>query len=76
MNNFHLNSDESINGISMADLEALIIEMVEKVLKKEDSMIFQSQHPPKAFLDTFGSWEDTRTVEEIVDDIYSSRTIS
>jgi len=33
-------------------------------------------NPPQAFLETFGSWEDTRTAEEIIDDIYSSGSVS
>ncbi|NDJ21918.1 hypothetical protein GS682_09780 [Nostoc sp. B(2019)] len=33
-------------------------------------------HTSEAFLKTFGTWEDTRTAEEIVDEIYSSRTVS
>ncbi|MEH1957420.1 CopG family transcriptional regulator [Nostoc sp.] len=46
-----------------------------------DEIIFSSEQQPKAnasegFLETFGSWEDTRTAEEIVDEIYSSRTVS
>jgi hypothetical protein len=30
----------------------------------------------EAFLATFGSWEDTREAEEIIDDIYMHRTVS
>ncbi|MEH1773210.1 MAG: CopG family transcriptional regulator [Nostoc sp.] len=46
-----------------------------------DEIIFSSEQQPKpnaseGFLETFGSWEDTRTAEEIVDEIYSSRTVS
>lgn len=32
--------------------------------------------PPQEFLDIFGSWEDNRSAEEIIEDIYSSRTFS
>ncbi|MEH2399436.1 hypothetical protein [Nostoc sp.] len=44
-----------------------------------NEIIFSSEeqpksHSPQAFLETFGTWEDTRTTEEIIDDIYSSRT--
>ncbi|MDZ8106975.1 MAG: ribbon-helix-helix protein, CopG family [Nostoc sp. DedQUE12a] len=46
-----------------------------------NEVIFPSEqqpkpHPSEAFLETFGTWEDTRTAEEIVEEIYSSRTIS
>lgn len=33
-------------------------------------------HPLDTFIETFGKWEDTRTAEEIIDEIYSSRTVS
>ncbi|MEH1963479.1 MAG: CopG family transcriptional regulator [Nostoc sp.] len=33
-------------------------------------------HPLDTFIETFGTWEDTRTAEQIVDEIYSSRTVS
>ena len=33
-------------------------------------------HPLEAFIETFGAWEDERTDEEIIKDIYDSRTIS
>ncbi|MDZ8256964.1 CopG family transcriptional regulator [Nostoc sp. ChiQUE01b] len=46
-----------------------------------NEIILSSEQQPKphaseAFLETFGTWEDTRTAEEIVDEIYSSRTIN
>ncbi|MEH2144724.1 CopG family transcriptional regulator [Nostoc sp.] len=46
-----------------------------------NEIIFSSEqqakpHPSEAFLETFGTWEDTRTAEEIIDEIYSSRTVS
>jgi hypothetical protein len=31
---------------------------------------------PEAFLATFGAWEDDREAEEIVYEIYTSRTVS
>ncbi len=66
-------------------MEALIVKIVHKVLQQEtqkpqqedlSNKQTQAQHPPQAFLETFGSWEDTRTAEEIIDEIYSSRTVS
>jgi len=35
-----------------------------------------SQDPTHAFLEKCGGWEDTRSPEEIIADIYASRTIS
>ncbi len=34
------------------------------------------QHPLDTFIETHGAWEDERTAEEIVKEIYDSRTIS
>lgn len=49
--------------------------------KPENEIIFSSTQTPKPHpLDTFiekhGAWEDERTAEEIVKEIYDSRTIS
>jgi len=31
---------------------------------------------PEAVLATFGSWQDERSAEEIIEDIYASRTVA
>lgn len=77
--------DEPISVLTVADLEAIIVKIVQKVLKQETDKrehrdlqeveTVQASHPLKAFLETFGTWEDTRTAEEIIDDIYGSRTL-
>lgn len=77
--------DEPINVLTVGDLEAIIVKIVQKVLKQETDKwkhrdlqeveTVQASHPSKAFLETFGTWEDTRTAEEIIDDIYASRTL-
>ena len=46
-----------------------------------NEMIFSSeeqpkQHPLDTFMERLGPWEDERSAEEIVKDIYDSRTIS
>ncbi len=55
-----------------------VLQQETQKLEQEDLSIesTQANHPPQAFLETFGSWKDTRTAEEIIDDIYSSRTVS
>ncbi|MDY7015419.1 MAG: hypothetical protein SVX43_17850, partial [Cyanobacteriota bacterium] len=40
------------------------------------SQLPPANHPPQALLETFDTWEDERTVEEIVSEIYSSRSVS
>ncbi|MBF2004001.1 MAG: hypothetical protein IGS49_00600 [Chlorogloeopsis fritschii C42_A2020_084] len=77
MENTQPTSDQPISSLTVADLEALITKIVHKVLKQEaeKSQSVESNNPPQAFLETFGTLEDTRTTEEIIDDIYGSRTI-
>lgn len=85
MENSQPTSEQPLSLLTVADLEALIVKIVHKVLQQETQKLeqedlsiepTQANHPPQAFLETFGSWEDTRTAEEIIDEIYSSRTIS
>lgn len=76
--------DQPINVLTLSDLEALIVKIVQKVLTEEKNLIeqgnlplasAQTESPPQALLETFGSWQDDRTAEEIIDEIYASRTI-
>lgn len=76
--------DQPISVLTVADLETMIVKIVQKVLTQETRRLgrgdlqvetAQTNNPPKAFLATFGSWEDIRTAEEIIDDIYASRTL-
>ncbi len=85
MENSQPESEKPISVLTVADLEAIIVKIVQKVLKQETDNLehrdlqevetLQASYPPKAFLDTFGTWENTRTTEEIIDDIYASRTL-
>lgn len=76
--------DKLINVLTVADLEAIIVKIVQKVLKQEIGNLEHKDlqevetvenHLPKALLDTFGTWEDPRTAEEIIDDIYDSGSL-
>ena len=62
----------------------MVVKIAQKVLRQETGSLgggdlqveaVLDNNPPRAFLETFGSWEDTRTTEEIIDDIYASRTL-
>lgn len=77
-------SNQPISILTVADLKALIVGIVQKVLRQETGSLRRgdlqvetvpTNNPPRAFLKTFGSWENTRTAEEIIDDIYASRTL-
>ena len=83
MENSQLGSKQPISVLTVADLEALIVKIVQKVLKKEISKLedknlqaIETSRTNQAFLTTFGTWEDTTTAEEIISDIYNSRTHS
>lgn len=85
MENSKPESNQPISVLTIADLEAIIVKIVQQVLKQETSKqksedlqvkTVQTNNLPVAFLETFGTWEDTRSAEEIIDDIYASRTLS
>ncbi|MGK7876471.1 MAG: hypothetical protein AB4426_25210 [Xenococcaceae cyanobacterium] len=75
---------QSIQHLTLAELETLIEKIVKRTLQEKNSHIIphnllkgqlQTASPPQAFLETFGSWEDTRTPEEIISEIYGSRIL-
>jgi hypothetical protein len=67
------------------NLEALIVKIVKKVIKKEfknlkeDNLPIlstQTNQPLETFVQTFITDEDTGSTAEIIDDIYTSRTVN
>jgi hypothetical protein len=67
-----------LNVLSLSDLETLIQTIVRRILQSELHPIQSPQSQPTqtaALLATFGTWEDDRPVETIINDIYSSRTV-
>ena len=80
MENSQLESKQPVSLITVADLEALIVKIVQKILKEEISKLedeslqaIEASQTNQAFLTTFGTWKDTTTAEEIISDIYNSR---
>lgn len=71
-------SEQVLSNLTSVNLETLITQIVKKVIKQEigEQQPIQSTNRSFDFLDTFGSWEDTCTTEEIINDIYASRTLS
>lgn len=72
--------DQSINTLTIADLQALITSVVRQVLR-EEMIVSVAPLPsrgtlPDTFLATFGSWQDDRSAEEIAQEIIESRTVS
>ena len=75
-----LSMDQPVSTLTIADLQALITSTVRQVLREE---MGASTTPlpsrgtlPDTFLATFGSWQDYRSAEEIVQEIIESRTVS
>ncbi|WP_177176200.1 hypothetical protein [Trichormus sp. NMC-1] len=67
------------------NLEALIVKIVKKVIKKEfknlkeDNLPIlstQTNQPLESFVQSFITDEDTSSTAEIIDDIYTSRTVN
>ncbi len=60
-----------ISDLAVADLEALITQIVHKALEQEESK--EPPLVPEALLATYGRWQDERSAEEIIEGIYASR---
>ena len=77
MENSQSMPERSLSNLKVTDLELLIAKTVKKVIKEEtqQQQLLQSTNSLQDFSETFGSWEDTRNTEEIIDDIYASRTV-
>ncbi|MGI0491477.1 hypothetical protein ACN4EG_06675 [Alkalinema pantanalense CENA528] len=72
-------SGDRLSNLSLSDLETLIQTIVQRTLRTElQNWPTPTPHSPSeaSFLETFGTWEDDRPIETIVDEIYQSRTIS
>lgn len=65
-------SEQTIGNLTRGQLEEIIKEIAQKTIKQE--MINFQQNKTQALAATFGKWEDDRTEEEIVKDIYDSRS--
>ena len=85
MENSQLDPNQPISVLTVADLEALLTKVVQKVIRQELTTLKYRQvkpeetpvaHPLETFIEKFGAWEDERPTEEIIKDIYESRIIS
>lgn len=85
MENSQLDPNQPISVLTVADLEALLIKVVQKVIRQELTTLKYRQvkpeeipvaHPLETFIEKFGTWEDERPTEEIIKDIYESRISS
>ena len=85
MENFQVDPTQPISVLTVADLEALLTKVVQKVIRQELTRLEHRQvkpeespaaHPLENFIEKLGAWEDERTTEEIIKDIYESRVVS
>ena len=64
-------SEQTIGNLTRSQLEEIIKAIAKKTIKQE---IMATQHnKPQSLPATFGTWEDERTDEEIIREIYDSR---
>jgi hypothetical protein len=85
MENSQPDTNQPVSVLTVADLEALLTKIVRQVIQEEMMSLksqqvqqkeISPQHPLEKFMETFGAWEDERTDEEIIKDIYDSRSFS
>ena len=68
------NSTKTLKDLTVTDLENLIETIVKRTLQQE-----QKKHKQlntinnQTLLNTFGTWEDEKTEDEIIEEIYNSR---
>ncbi len=73
-------SNQPVSTLTVGELETLIAETVRRILHEESGHAQTSptagEPLPQSLLETFGSWQDTRSTDEIIADIYHNRTLS
>lgn len=72
--NAHQESTQPITELTLAELEDLIKKIVRRTLQ-ENSNNIQTSKSFQIFDETFGSWSESRNLEDIVNEIYESRTL-
>ncbi|GCL40207.1 hypothetical protein SR1949_53410 [Sphaerospermopsis reniformis] len=71
---------QEINSLP-EEAQILLLDFIQILKKhypqpKRENTITSQPHPLNTFIEKYGAWEDERTAEEIVKEIYDSRTIS
>jgi len=71
--------DTPISTLTVAELKSLVADTVRRVIREEmhlETSKTNGENLPPDFLATFGVWEDNRSADEIVADIYANRTLA
>lgn len=63
--------ESSLENLTLSDLENLIESIVKRTLRQE--MLTPCQESYQSFLETFDTWQDDSSDEDIINEIYSSR---
>ncbi len=63
--------EQTIGNLTRSQLEEIIKAIAKKTIKQE--MMAIQQNKSQSLAATFGTWEDERTDEEIIREIYDSR---
>ena len=63
--------EQTIGNLTRSQLEEIIKDITQKTIKQE--IINTQKNKAQALVATFNKWEDERTEEEIIKDIYDSR---
>ena len=70
-------TNQPISALTIAELESLITQIVRRVLREEirrtSAVPGNADAVPSPLLATFGAWEDERSADEIIAEIYKSR---
>ncbi|MGF1672373.1 MAG: hypothetical protein ACFCUV_01660 [Rivularia sp. (in: cyanobacteria)] len=64
-------SEQTIGNLTRVQLEEIIQAIAKKTIQQE--MIATEQNKSQYAAETFGAWEDERTDEEIIKEIYDNR---
>ncbi|MBE9214400.1 hypothetical protein IQ247_17285 [Plectonema cf. radiosum LEGE 06105] len=64
-------SEQTIGNLTRAQLEEIIKAITKRTIQQE--MIATGQNKSQYAAETFGAWEDERTDEEIIKEIYDNR---
>ena len=67
-------SEQTIGNLTRSQLEEIIEAIAKKTIKQE-MIVNESNASHVQLATTFGAWDDERTDEEIIKEIYNSRDV-
>lgn len=67
-------SKQTIGDLTLLELEQLIENIAKKTVQRE--MMISQKNDIKLLVETFGAWEDDKTEQKIIEEIYESRNNS